>query len=167
MKNIAEKTAEIRSIWDPTETHERVDRLDIELIVETYQQQYPDADITCAAEDTGEVPVQNGELFKMAMNEAVTNAIEHADQSPPEVTITTQRNPDASKLRITVADNGPGIPEFERQVIESGEETPLKHSLGIDLWLIEWITTALGGELIITDNEPRGTRVTFQLPLAE
>ena len=165
LKKIAEKTAEIRSVWDPTDPHRAWDRLDIRSLVETYQRQYPDANITCPAEENASIDVQNTELFEIALDEAVTNAIEHADQSPAEVTITIQREPDASQLRIRVADNGPGIPELERQTIESGEETPLSHSLGIDLWVMKWITTSLGGELTIEDNEPRGSIVTFHLPV--
>ena len=165
MQKIAEKTAEIRSIWNPTEAHEVWDRLDLEAVVETYQRRYPDAEITCSVANEGEIQVRNAKLLKKAIGEAVTNAIEHAGRSPPVVTVTTQRESDADQLRIRVADNGPGIPAVERQAIESGAETPLGHSLGIDLWLMEWITTTLGGELTITDNEPRGSVVTFQLPV--
>lgn len=167
MEKIAKKTAEIRSVWDPTENHRKWEQLNVVSLVEMYQRQYPDADITGTIDGEGDIRVRNVELFKKAMNEAVTNAIEHTDQSPPEVTITVQQEPDADQLRIRVADNGPGIPDIERQAIESGEETPLGHSLGIDLWLMEWITTTLGGELTISDNEPRGSVVTFQLPIGD
>jgi sensor histidine kinase regulating citrate/malate metabolism len=49
-------------------------------------------------------------------------------------------------------------------VLRSGTETPLNHSLGIGFWLMEWVATILGGELLISDNEPRGSVVTFRLP---
>lgn len=164
MQKIAERTAEIRSIWDPAESHKIEDQINIESLADTYQQQYSDADITCKVEQDGEITVRDTELFKKAIDEAVENAVCHNDQSPPEVTIEVQRDLQRDQLQIRVADNGPGIPEYEQQVIESGEETPLNHSLGIDLWFIEWITTALGGELIITDNEPRGSLIILQLP---
>jgi len=164
MQQIAEKTAEIRSIWDPTEAHETWEELDVESLVETYQRQYPEADITSIIDGDGVVRAQSAELLKKAVDEAVTNAIEHADRSPPEVTVTVQHSPTENQFRVRVTDTGPGIPELERQTIESGGETPLGHSLGIDLWLMEWITTTLGGELTIEDNEPRGSVVTFQLP---
>lgn len=164
MKKISEKTAEIRAIWDLTENHRSWDRFDIQTLVEAYQQQYPNAKITSTTGNVGEIQVRNTELFKKAIDEAVENAVKHADQVPPEVTITVENEPDAERVRVTVADNGPGIPELERQIIESGEETQLSHSLGIGLWVMEWITKTLGGELTITDNEPRGSVVTFQLP---
>lgn len=139
----------------------------IKSLVETYQRQYPDAHVGCIVADDGDIQIRNAALFKKALAEAVENAIEHTDQSTPEVTITVQRELDANHLRIHVADNGAGIPDMERQAIESGEETPLSHSLGIELWLMRWKTTSVGGELTITDNEPRGSVVTFRLPFAE
>jgi len=165
MQNIGEKTAEIRSIWDRAETHERWEQLDIESLVETYQRQYPDVNITCTSGDTGDIHVRNTELFTNAIDEAITNAIKHTEQPIPEVAITVQRDLGADQFRITIADNGPGVPELERHAINSGEETPLGHSLGIGLWVMKWITTTLGGELIITDNDPQGSVITFQLPV--
>lgn len=88
----------------------------------------------------------------------------NTQQSPAEVVITVERDHGNNQWRISVADNGPGIPELERQTIESDEETPLGHSLGIDLWLMNWITTTLGGSLTITDNDPTGSVVSFHLP---
>ncbi|WP_138005004.1 PAS domain-containing protein [Halalkalirubrum salinum] len=164
MRKIAEKTAEIRSIWDPGEDHRTWDRFDIGSVAESYRYQYPDAVITPAVGDDGEIQVRNAELYKKALDEAVENAIVHTDQSPPEVTIAVHRDPDANQLRIRVADNGPGVPAVERETIESGEETPLTHGLGVGLWVMEWITTTLGGELLIANNEPNGSVVTFRLP---
>nr|WP_259371231.1 PAS domain-containing protein [Natranaeroarchaeum aerophilus] len=167
MRNVAEKTAEIRSIWSQAEDSERWEQLDLESVLQTYQRQYPDAEITCRLADTEAIQVRNAELFKKALEEAVTNAIEHTDRSPPDVTITFHRDPDDDQFRLSVADNGPGISAIERQAIKSGEETPLEHGLGIGLWVMKWVTTTLGGELTITDNEPRGSVVTFYLPTGD
>jgi signal transduction histidine kinase len=145
--------------------------------------------------------VRNADLFEQAIDEAVENAVKHGDQSPPEVAITADRSSDPEYVYISVADNGPGIPELERRVIdtdgqtnihttyedhavrrgdrritrasvsfdfvhqyESGEETPLQHCLGIGFWMMKWVVTTLGGGLTISDNDPRGSVVTFQLP---
>ena len=166
MQQIAEKTAEIRAIWDPSENHQTWERFDIQALVETYRRQYPDADIAVTIECEGTPQVRSSKLFRKAMDEAVENAIEHSEQSPVEVMITVRRASDANQMRIAVADNGPGIPALEQNAIEAGKETPLSHSLGVGLWLMEWVTTTLGGELTITDNDPRGSVVTFQLPAA-
>jgi PAS domain S-box-containing protein len=167
MKKIAEKTADIREIWDLTDDHQTWDQLDITALIDAYRRQYPAAKITSRIDGEEMIQVRNAELFEQALDEAVENAIEHVDQSPPEVTIIVQRDPDTNQVRVSVSDNGSGVPELERHVIESGKETPLKHSLGVGLWLMEWVATTLGGELTIADNEPRGSVVTFHLPNAD
>jgi signal transduction histidine kinase len=64
----------------------------------------------------------------------------------------------------SVADDGPGIPEMEIEVLESGEETPLAHSSGIGLWLVNWLTDHLNGQISFENREPRGSIVTVRLP---
>jgi len=44
MQKIGEKTAEIRSVWDASETHRAWERFDIYSTVETHQRRYPDAE---------------------------------------------------------------------------------------------------------------------------
>lgn len=164
LRKIAEKTAEIRAIWEPTEIHREWDSLDLEALIKVYRRQYPDAEITARIAADEMIQVRNVELFEIALDEAIENAIKHVDRLPCKITITMERDPDTNQAGISVADNGSGIPGYERDVIESGMETPLNHSLGIGFWLMEWVATVLGGELIISDNEPRGSVVTFQLP---
>ncbi|MUV90188.1 histidine kinase, partial [Halapricum sp. CBA1109] len=64
---------------------------------------------------------------------------------------------------LTVADDGPGIPDRERAVLDSGTETQLEHGLGMGLWSINWAVTRVGGDLSVADNDPRGTVVTVRL----
>jgi PAS domain S-box-containing protein len=166
MREIAEKTARINEIRDPIENDHQWGQLDIESLVESHRSQYPDAELALAVEGDGLIRVRSPDLLAMAIDEAIENAIKHADHSPPGVEITVQRVSDPDTVRVAVADDGPGIPDIERQVIESGTETPLNHSLGVGLWVMEWAATTLGGELTISDAEPRGSVVTFHLPAA-
>lgn len=126
--------------------------------------QYADAELTASIDSNEPIYVRNADLFEQAIDEAIENIVKHADQSPPEVVIMIDRDSNPEYVYISVADNGPGIPDLERRVIESGEETPLQHCLGIGFWVMKWVVTTLGGELDINDNDPRGSMVTFQLP---
>jgi len=164
MQKIADQIAQIRAIWDPTNIRSSWETLDMVSLVETYQRQYPDATIQFSGVPDANIDVQNAELLKMALDEAVTNAIKHSEDSPREVRIIVEGDADNNRLQIRVADTGPGIPDIERQAIESDEETPLGHGSGIGLWLMNWITTALRGEMTVADNEPQGSIITFQLP---
>jgi len=67
-------------------------------------------------------------------------------------------------VRLAVADNGPGIPDHEYEVLTKGEETALEHGSGLGLWLVFWVVEKSGGELTFGENEPRGAVVTMELP---
>ena len=164
LHKIAATTDKIRGIYHMTDHDGTWNRLDIGALVDAYQTQYADAAITAPIDSDEMIHVRNVDLFEQALDEAVENAAKHSNESPPEVAITADRDSDPDYVYVSVADNGPGIPETEQNVIKSGEETPLQHSLGIGLWMMKWVITTLGGKLTIADNEPRGSVVTFQLP---
>lgn len=62
-----------------------------------------------------------------------------------------------------MADNGPGIPECELGVLERGYETPLEHTSGLGLWLVNLIVRESDGDLLYAENDPRGSKITIRL----
>jgi len=94
-----------------------------------------------------------------AIYNVVENACEYNDADEPVVDVSVVADGDTTSL--VVADNGPGIPEPERAVIEAGEETDLEHGSGLGLWLVKWLVEKSDGEVDITDRDPRGTVVTL------
>ncbi|MDS0473432.1 sensor histidine kinase [Natrinema sp. 1APR25-10V2] len=120
--------------------------------------------------------------FRLAIENVCENACEHNDSAEPwvEVAITILESTDAELdgdesdvpdengnwVRVTVADNGPGIPEQDRAAITEGRETALEHGSGLGLWLAYWIVDNSGGELRFADNDPRGSIVTIDIPRA-
>lgn len=105
------------------------------------------------------------DLLNEAMANLLENAVEHNDSEEPRVELRATYQPDGIyPLVVSVADNGPGIPEMEREAILEGEETPLQHGSGLGLWVVRWIVTRLGGEIDIEQREPRGTTVLLRLP---
>ncbi len=105
--------------------------------------------------------------IETVLEELVENALEHNDQARPKVTIrvSNQRaDSTAPTVRITIEDNGPGIPRNERRVLREGEETPLLHGSGLGLWMVYWIVTRGGGDISIEERDSRGTRVILRLP---
>jgi len=45
---------------------------------------------------------------------------------------------DGDRVQIRIADNGSGIDDYERSILERGTETPLEHGSGLGLWLAKW-----------------------------
>jgi signal transduction histidine kinase len=99
-------------------------------------------------------------VVETLVGELLENAVEHASE-PPKLKVTLEDRPAATEL--TVADDGPGIPDHDREVIAAGQESQHSHSTGMGLWLVRWAVTQLGGELEFADRDPTGTAVTVRL----
>ena len=99
------------------------------------------------------------------LDELLENAAKHNDSSPPRVRVSVDSTPDDT-VRLDIADNGRGIPDIERAVVELGEERPLFHSQGIGLWIASASVVESGGEIDFLDNEPSGSIARIRLPKA-
>jgi len=92
----------------------------------------------------------------------IENGLEHNDDDAPVVTVGfTGWN--GGQATFEVGDNGPGIPDHELAVIETGEETALEHGSGLGLWLVEWAGASLGGDVRFETDEG-GTTAVVELP---
>jgi nitrogen-specific signal transduction histidine kinase len=125
---------------------------------------FPAATVESSAESARAL-VAADDLLDVAVSNLVENAVEHNDAAEPTVRVECASDPDC--VRVTVADDGPGIPEVERTVLTEGDETPLEHGSGLGLWLVHWIVTASDGDLSFDENDPRGSVVTMRLPRAD
>ncbi len=136
-----------------------------QLVVADYAEDYPDASLSVDIDEALTVTADRTILTRVLEN-LVENALVHNDAPTPVVTVSARIVEGGEAVRLSVADNGPGIPEQERSVIESGSENPLEHGSGLGLWAVKWGVVRLGGELTFADNEPEGTVVSLRLPPA-
>jgi len=97
----------------------------------------------------------------LAIAELIENAVVHHDADTPTVDITTELT--EKSVRLTVADDGCGIPNSEINVLEAEAETELEHSSGIGLWLVRYIVKQSQGQLSASTTG-EGTRITIELP---
>jgi PAS domain S-box-containing protein len=101
--------------------------------------------------------------IREAIEELVRNAINHNDRETPSVEISIGTNDET--VGIHVIDDGPGIPEMDRDVLETGRAIDdLYHGSGLGLWLVYWIVNRSNGSIEVTERDPRGTDVTLTLP---
>ena len=135
----------------------------LEAVAADYREAHPAA--TLRVEGPDPFVLANRYAVRVALEELVDNAVQHSANAP-EVTLRVAEGTDGT-IRISVADRGEGIPEMEREVIEAGEERPLKHGSGLGLWIVKWLVTPLGGTIEIADNEPKGTVVSMVFPAAK
>jgi signal transduction histidine kinase len=132
-------------------------------LTDTIQHEYPVVDVSLELPD--ELEIEATGILESVLQNVLENAVIHNDSSDPEIEVVVRALGSAlEKVEIAVADNGPGIPEQERQVLTKGTETPLEHGSGLGLWLVNWGVTMLGGEVEFEDNDPRGSIVTIRVP---
>lgn len=133
-----------------------------ERIGETITDRYPDAVVTVDC-DVDEREVRTS--LDLILEELLENAIIHNDQEEATIRVAvTTHGENPSTVGIEIEDNGPGIPENERAVIEEGEEPSLYHGSGLGLWIVYWLTTLAGGTVSIDDSRSGGARITLVLP---
>ena len=106
------------------------------------------------------------ELIAQAVINLLDNAQHH---TPPGTHITVEAEMIGEQVRLSVADNGPGVaPGDQSRIVrrftrlDSSRSTP-GHGLGLNL--VAAIASVHGGDLAIDDNAP-GLRVTMTLPRA-
>ncbi|ELZ58919.1 signal-transducing histidine kinase [Halorubrum hochstenium ATCC 700873] len=138
----------------------------VEEIVARRAAERPDARVT--ADVPSGIAVSGDDRLAIAIDHLVENALEHGGDAP-RVAVTAERDPDAEVVRVSVADDGPGIPSAVREVIaEDREVTQLRHNTGVGLWIAAWVVEAYGGDIRFdTGLDGEGTTVTLVLPAAE
>ncbi len=162
---LSDKTRTLRELFENREGQRSLPVEAIGGFIETMRTNYPDATIDLSMEADPGLVVENGVLLQLAIEEALENAVVHNDQNTPHIEISVRQLVSDGELQIAVADDGPGIPDDQWEVIMAGEETPLVHVTGIGLWLMYWTVTALGGTMERATNDPRGTVLTYRIPL--
>jgi signal transduction histidine kinase len=101
------------------------------------------------------------EAVRTVVAELVSNGMKHAEMDEPPVRISVRKSADNAVL--TIEDEGPGIPEQEYAVLDSVEQSQLRHGRGLGIWMVQWVVTRLGGSLSF-DADNSGTVVTVRLP---
>lgn len=161
METVEKERAITKFLADP----KPVEKFDVVAMVEAMvshlANQYPKAEITIDLPEVCEATAR--QEIAQAIKELIENAIIHSDRETPMVNVEAVQEEEMVEIRV--ADNGPRIPEMERQVLtEDAEISPLYHGSGLGLWLVNLVVRQSEGELCFTPREPRGNTVSVRLP---
>jgi PAS domain S-box-containing protein len=103
---------------------------------------------------------------RATLREAVRELVENAVAATEDATVAIDLvESEAEWVRIRVRDDGPGLPEMEADILETGEETPLNHGQGLGLWMVRMIVTQAGGDVSVTTTD--GTEIQLRVPAME
>jgi two-component system, NtrC family, nitrogen regulation sensor histidine kinase NtrY len=108
------------------------------------------------------VGVDQEQIRRVVIN-LVDNAIEAMDRRGA-IDIETEHDRTNSVVRVTVADNGPGIPAAEREKLFLPYYSTKQRGSGLGLAIVRRIVAEHGGSIAVSDNTPRGTRFAIELP---
>lgn len=126
---------------------------------------HPNADIHIE----GEIPsvkVEANEMVGSIFRNLLNNAVQHTDEQTPLIHVTGKRS--EANVQIRIADNGPGIPDDQKETIfGKGEQGLESEGSGIGLHLVYTLTRQFGGNVWIEDNESKGSIFVVELPVAD
>ncbi|MEL7273009.1 MAG: HAMP domain-containing sensor histidine kinase [Pseudomonadota bacterium] len=108
----------------------------------------------------------NRELLAQALTNLIDNALKYGGSDRnPRITITLKQAP--KRVLLSVADNGEGIPEAERDRVKERfvrlDTSRNRPGSGLGLSLVEAVVSLHGGALQLEDNRP-GLCVVLDLP---
>ncbi|WP_246999210.1 histidine kinase N-terminal 7TM domain-containing protein [Halosolutus gelatinilyticus] len=189
---LAQKTTTIARLVDDHEIvrYDLVDR--VRSIADAIADDHPNATIECSLPDAAPIIASNG--LDAALRNLIENAVEHgapnadsrareddsvqrsAGSRPDACETDASRTSDGPTVRIGVrrsgetttleiADDGPGIPQHEIDVLREGRETTLEHGSGLGLWLVDWVVAHSGGDLSF-ESTAAGTTVAVRFEAA-
>ncbi|OYR41768.1 PAS domain-containing protein [Halorubrum sp. Hd13] len=113
-----------------------------------------------------DVTVLADDLLEAVFRNLLTNAVVHNDKDVAEITVSTRVSDDA--VRVSIADNGPGIEDkHKEQIFQEGEKGLESGGTGIGLYLVETLVDKYGGDVWVEDNEPTGSVFVVELSIAD
>jgi len=117
-------------------------------------------------------PVEVDPVF---LDEALTNAIENAIKYTPagtRIRVAAEHKPGEPRVRLTVEDAGPGVPEqalskiFDKFYRVPGVAGGSRSGTGIGLAVVRGLVEAMGGQVAARRSQLGGLAIDIDLPLA-
>jgi signal transduction histidine kinase len=107
-------------------------------------------------------------LLRQALSNLCRNAFEACDQARviPTIVIEGQRDPIHGVQRISVSDNGPGVPANVTDRVFRPFFTTKAQGTGLGLALVQKIVVTHNGRVTVTNDDGGGARFVVTLPAA-
>ncbi|MGY5876480.1 MAG: sensor histidine kinase [Candidatus Thorarchaeota archaeon] len=136
----------------------------IELLAGQAESFHPEMKITVlATEEARNTQVTPSRLMPTVWANIFRNAAQHAGPSP---SVEIHADIDIGELVILISDNGPGVPDSEREwLFRRGKGTESTES-GLGLYLARIILESQGGKIALKEDSPKsGCTIEVRLPI--
>lgn len=109
------------------------------------------------------------------LHQVVANLLDNASRhSPPDGVVSVRASVRDGRMRLSVGDDGPGIPRHERERVferftRGGTSAPHDGGTGLGLAIARWAVDLHGGRIAVADTEAgsdtsRGCRIDVEIP---
>jgi two-component system nitrogen regulation sensor histidine kinase NtrY len=116
--------------------------------------------------NTSDIPILN--LDRQQMKQALLNLIDNAIgalKGAGNITISVAHDPILKKVRMEVADDGPGISNEDKTRLFQPNFSTKKAGMGLGLTIVNTIIADHNGMINVQDNTPRGAKFVIELPV--
>jgi signal transduction histidine kinase len=133
--------------------------------VEDAREAHPAASVTIDG-DLPVVDVRANRLLESVFRNLLQNAVQHHDGDAPTVTLTVEERADT--VRVRVADDGPGVPDSQKEdIFGKGERGLDSEGTGLGLHLVQTVVSRYGGSVWVEDGDPEGAVFVVELQKAD
>ena len=123
--------------------------------VSTLKTTYPDITVTTDIPDG--IAVRADDMLGNVLGNVLGNAVEHNDTAAPSLDVSVAEH--GRMVVVRVADDGPGVPDEHQETIFRRGNRGLKESdigSGFGLFFVDTMMEKYGGDVTVSDNDPRG-----------
>jgi PAS domain S-box-containing protein len=122
--------------------------------LEEVQATYPEANVITET-TIPQVSVQANDMLGSVFRNLLKNAIQHNDKEVPAVAVAATARDETVVVRV--ADNGPGVPDGQKEdIFGKGEKGLDSQGTGIGLYLVKTLVESYGGDIWVEDRGEGG-----------
>ncbi|MDY6776076.1 MAG: PAS domain-containing protein [Halobacteria archaeon] len=125
----------------------------VENSVRKRRETYPSTDFV--VDSIPDVDVEANDLLSTVFRNLLNNAVQHNDSEEPRVEVSAEE--EDGEVVVTVADNGPGVPDdLKDEIFGKGERGLESEGTGVGLYLAKTVVESYGGEIWVEDSDLGG-----------
>jgi two-component system, NtrC family, nitrogen regulation sensor histidine kinase NtrY len=136
----------------------------VDAVATLYRESHPHCTIVTRHADDVPLLSIDADHIKRAVLNLVDNAVE-AMATGGTVTLETEYVPETARVRLVVADTGPGIPSEDRERLFLPYFSTKVTGMGLGLPIVSEIVNEHGGTIRVEDNQPSGVRFVIEVPV--
>jgi C4-dicarboxylate-specific signal transduction histidine kinase len=144
---LSEETSHIEQVFDgrPGSVGVRPVPAVVEEVATRLQERY--AGVTVTVETPADSVYVNAERLSLGCLDYLSMLLDTNECATADRRVSVVVRVDGDVVDIALTDDCGGLAESDWHVVETGVETPLRHTDRLGLWVLRWVATTNGGEL--------------------